>query len=79
MKLVKKSLPYVTVFITSMGIMIIELVASRLVAKHFGNSLYTWTGVIGVVLAGISLGNYIGGRLADRFHLRRHHVQQGIP
>src|SRR5262249_14108736 len=30
-------------------------------------SLYTWTSVIGVVLAGISLGNYVGGWLADRF------------
>ena len=30
-------------------------------------SLYTWTSVIGVILAGMSLGNYLGGRLADRF------------
>jgi spermidine synthase len=30
-------------------------------------SLYTWTVVIGVVLAGISLGSYVGGRLADRW------------
>jgi predicted membrane-bound spermidine synthase len=55
------------VFITSMSIMIIELVASRLVAKYFGNSLFTWTGIIGTVLGGISLGNYLGGRLADRY------------
>jgi spermidine synthase len=32
-----------------------------------GVSLYTWTGVIGVILAGMSLGNYLGGRLADRW------------
>jgi hypothetical protein len=51
--------------------MIIELVASRLVSKYFGSSLYTWTGIIGVVLGGISLGNYLGGRLADRFPPRR--------
>jgi hypothetical protein len=54
-----------------MGIMIIELVGSRIVAKYFGNSLYTWTTVIGVVLGGISLGNYIGGRIADRFDPRK--------
>jgi spermidine synthase/Tfp pilus assembly protein PilF len=47
--------------------MIIELVASRLIARHLGSSLYTWTAVIGVVLAGITIGNYIGGRLADSF------------
>jgi spermidine synthase len=46
--------------------MILELVAGRIIAPHVGVSLYTWTSVIGVVLAGISLGNYLGGRLADR-------------
>ena len=63
--------PHVVVFLSSMGVMIIELVASRLVSKYFGNSLYTWTGVIGVILGGISLGNWIGGRLADRHPPRR--------
>lgn len=67
MNKIKRYLPYIIVFIASMGIMIIELVAGRLVSKYFGNSLYTWTGVIGVVLGGISLGNFLGGKLADRF------------
>ena len=40
-------------------------------APLIGVSLYTWTSIIGVVLAGISLGNYIGGKLADRFASRR--------
>ncbi|MDP3046810.1 MAG: fused MFS/spermidine synthase, partial [Chloroflexota bacterium] len=35
-------------------------------APYIGVSLYTWTSIIGVVLAGISLGNYLGGKLADR-------------
>jgi len=47
--------------------MILELVAGRIIAPYVGVSLYTWTSVIGVVLAGISLGNYLGGRLADRW------------
>jgi tetratricopeptide (TPR) repeat protein/MFS family permease len=51
--------------------MILELVASRLVARHLGSSLYTWTSVIGVVLMGITIGNYIGGRIADRFSARK--------
>jgi predicted membrane-bound spermidine synthase len=54
-----------------MGVMILELVAGRLVSKYMGNSLFTWTGVIGVVLGGISLGNFLGGRLADRYPPRR--------
>lgn len=55
------------VFVSSACIMILELVAGRIVAPHVGSSLYTWTSVIGIVLAGISLGNYLGGRLADRW------------
>ena len=46
--------------------MILELVAGRMIAPYVGVSLYTWTSIIGIVLAGISLGNYLGGRLADR-------------
>lgn len=59
--------PCVTVFMSSCCIMVLELVAGRLIARYLGSSLYTWTSVIGVVLTGITLGNYIGGRLADRF------------
>ena len=47
--------------------MVLELVAGRIIAPYVGVSLYTWTTVIGVVLAGISVGNYLGGRLADRW------------
>ncbi len=59
--------PTLIVFVSSACIMILELVAGRIVAPYVGVSLYTWTSIIGVVLAGISLGNYLGGRLADRF------------
>ncbi|MBS0204699.1 MAG: spermidine synthase [Planctomycetes bacterium] len=55
------------VFLTSVCVMTLELTASRLIAKTVGSSLYTWTSVIGVVLAGITLGNFLGGWLADRF------------
>ena len=53
------------VFLSSAFIMTLELVAARLVAQHLGVSLYTWTAVIGVILAGITIGNYAGGKLAD--------------
>jgi spermidine synthase len=46
--------------------MALEIAASRLLAPHLGVSLYSWTGIIGVVLAGVMLGNYVGGRLADQ-------------
>ncbi len=54
------------VFVSSICVMVLELTASRLIAKHVGNSLYTWTSVIGIVLAGITIGNFLGGWLADR-------------
>ncbi len=59
-----------TVFVSSACMMVIELVAGRIIAKHLGASLYTWTSIIGVVLGGIAIGNYIGGMLADRFRPR---------
>ena len=58
--------PYAIVFASNACIMVLELTAGRIVAPYVGVSLYTWTSIIGIVLAGISLGNYIGGRLADR-------------
>ncbi|MBV8087384.1 MAG: fused MFS/spermidine synthase, partial [Chloroflexi bacterium] len=62
---------YVVVFIASGCTLILEIVAGRIVAPVVGVSLYTWTTVIGVVLAGITLGNYTGGVLADRWPMRR--------
>src|SRR4030043_1869217 len=52
------------VFIASFCTMVIELVAGRIMAPYVGVSLYTWTSIIGVVLAGISIGAYLGGLLA---------------
>lgn len=54
------------VFLSNFGILVLELVAGRLTAPIVGVSLYTWTSIIGVILAGISLGNYLGGKIADR-------------
>ena len=59
--------PYFIVFSASACGLIIEIVASRLLAPTVGVSLFTWTSIIGVVLAGISIGNYLGGLTADRF------------
>src|SRR5512143_2259921 len=59
--------PTLIVFVSNTCVMVLELVAGRMIAPYVGVSLYTWTSVIGVVLAGISLGNYLGGWLADRW------------
>ena len=44
-----------------------EIAASRVVAPFFGNSLFVWGSLIGVVLAGLSIGYWAGGWLADRW------------
>lgn len=45
--------------------MSLELVASRVLAPYFGTSNLVWTSVIGIILLSSSLGNYLGGKLAD--------------
>ncbi len=54
------------VFASSAVLLVLEIVAGRLIAPYVGASLYTWTSIIGVILGGLSLGNWLGGRLADR-------------
>ncbi|MDD5165497.1 MAG: fused MFS/spermidine synthase [Candidatus Pacebacteria bacterium] len=52
-------------FLAGFSIMTIELVSSRIVAPLIGNSVFTWTSVIGVTLLGLSVGSWFGGKLAD--------------
>ncbi|HKM77468.1 MAG TPA: fused MFS/spermidine synthase [Candidatus Bathyarchaeia archaeon] len=54
------------VFISGAAVMALELLGSRLLAPVFGNSIFVWGSLIGVVLAALSTGYYLGGRLADR-------------
>lgn len=44
-----------------------EIAASRVLAPFFGNSLFVWGSLIGIVLAGLSIGYWGGGILADRW------------
>src|SRR5918999_3056529 len=59
------------VFLTSAAVLVLEILAGRLLAPYVGVSLETYTGIIGTVLAGISLGTWLGGRAADRIDPRK--------
>lgn len=54
------------VFGASAAVLVVELAAIRLFAPYVGQSLETFTAIVTVVLAGISVGTWVGGRLADR-------------
>jgi hypothetical protein len=56
---------------TSAAVLVLEILASRLLAPYVGVSLNTYTGIIGTILAGIAVGAWAGGVLADRFDPRR--------
>ena len=55
-----------TVFLSSAVLLVLEITAGRLIAPYVGVSLYSWTAIIGVILAGLSVGNWLGGVWADR-------------
>jgi len=55
-----------SVTLTGMAVLIIEIAATRMLAPFFGNSIFTISSVIGVVLAALGVGYYLGGALADR-------------
>lgn len=46
--------------------MVFEIIGSRILSPFIGTSTYVWTSLIGVILASLSLGYWMGGRLADR-------------
>ena len=58
--------PLATAFITGAVVMALEILGSRLLAPVFGNSLFVWGALIGVILAAMSSGYATGGWLADR-------------
>lgn len=54
------------VFTCGAVVMIFEIAGSRVLGPHLGTSIFVWTSLIGIILASLSAGYYLGGRLADK-------------
>ncbi len=55
-----------TVFVCGALVMVYEIIGSRIVSPFIGTSTYVWTSLIGVILASLSAGYWVGGRIADK-------------
>ena len=61
----------IVVLVSGAAILVVETLATRLVAPYVGLTLESTTAVIGVALAGIATGAALGGHWADELEPRR--------
>lgn len=56
-----------TVLFTGTGILMLEVLGTRIAGPIFGVSLYIWTALISVTLTSLAVGYWIGGPISDRY------------
>ncbi len=57
---------YIVVFVSGAVLMALEIAGSRVLAPHFGSSIFVWGSLISVVMTALSIGYYWGGWLSTR-------------
>lgn len=66
LKFFKENYLLAVVFITGACVLIIEIAATRILSPFFGNTIYSVSSILSVILAALSFGYYFGGILADK-------------
>lgn len=56
----------ITVFLCGALTMVLELIAARVLSPYVGSSNLIWTTIIGIMLTSMSIGYWIGGKIADK-------------
>ncbi|MHC4600274.1 MAG: spermidine synthase [Planctomycetota bacterium] len=57
----------ILVFTAGASLMALQIAGSRVLAPHFGSSLFIWGGLIGVFLMALSIGYFLGGWAGDNY------------
>lgn len=57
---------FITELFVGIALMGVEMSASRFIAVYFSSSQIVWTIIIGVIMIAMAIGNYWGGRQADK-------------
>jgi predicted membrane-bound spermidine synthase len=63
---VKHAYLYLLISVSGASVLAIELLGTRMLGPFYGVSLFLWSALITVTLAGLAVGYFLGGRMADR-------------
>lgn len=66
--MLKKTLIYFVCFLSGLNFLSLELLATRIIAPHYGNTIILLGSLLSIMLLGLSIGYFLGGFLIDKYH-----------